>query len=227
MSGLKRNINALQVPKQQFAVTPDEMDRYEVYSIVMPGTASNWFASAGTAGTSATGTAVVINAIPDYPRNLQFSLTGTGVGMAGTFTYNARDQFGSTFQEVLATGTATNGGTVAGTKVVAQFISGTLNYGTAVGAGTPAIGFCPTGTTCLFGLPTRIRTGTDVVLMSMVAGTGAVTVNGGTIGTMVVVGQHAVRSPLTLTGTQTINVWIRSQFDNSSKYRMTNLGQIQ
>lgn len=223
MSGLKRNINALQVPKQQFGVTPDEIDRYEVYSIVMPGTASTWWASAGTAGTAAIGTATIINAIPDYPRNLQFALAGTGVGMAGTFIYSALDQFGSKFQESITFTPATNGGTGAGTKIVGQFLSGTLNYGTAVGNGTPAIGFVPTGTTALFGLPTRIQVASDVVLMSMVAGTGNITVNGGTIGTMVVAGQHAVRSPLTLTGTQTINVWIRSTFDNSNKYRMSNL----
>src|SRR5689334_14037264 len=118
MSGLKRNQPALQVPKHQFAVTPDEIDRYEIYTIVTPGTASVWYASAGTAGTSAAQALVIINSIPDYPRNVRFALAGSAAGMAGTLTYNARDQFGSVFQENISFGTAANGGTAVGTKVV-------------------------------------------------------------------------------------------------------------
>lgn len=208
-------------------VTPDEVDRYEVVNYVMPGTASTWWASAGTAGTASSIAAVIINALPDYPRNIRFVLAGTGVGMAGTFVANGKDQFGVTITENLGFGSADNGGTVVGTKVFAQFTSGTLNYGTAVGNGTPAIGFV-TGTNCLFGLPVKLNGTTDVVHIGMVNGTGAITVNGGTVAGFVDSPMSAFRAPATLTGTQSINVWVRPTFagENYTAGTMRNLTQV-
>lgn len=206
------------------AVTPDEIDRYEMTQFVMPGTASTWWASAGTAGTSASQALVMINRLPDYPRNVNFALAGSAAGMAGTLTYNGYDQFGSLYQESISFGTAANGGTAVGTKVCARMESGTLNYGTAVGAGTPAIGFVP-GTGCLLGLPHKISAATDVVAMSQIAGTGAITFNGGTIAGFVSTAQHAVRPVAALTGTQVINVWARSTYNPVYETRVSNLTQ--
>jgi len=80
--------------------------------------------------------------------------------------------------------------------------------GTAVGNGTPAIGFVP-GTGCLLGLPVRLAGTTDVVHIGMNAGTGAVTVNGGTVAGFVNSTVHAIRPPAALSGTQAINVWVK------------------
>ena len=89
-------------------VTPDEIDRYEIFNVSMPGTASVWWASAGTSGTADTVAAVVINRLPDYPRNINFALAGSAVGMAGTLDVNGKDQFGVTISESLGFGSANN-----------------------------------------------------------------------------------------------------------------------
>ena len=207
MSGFKISQPGLRFGGEK--ISPDEIDRYEVYAISHPGTASTWWASAGTAGTASSIAVVVINRLPDYPRNINFILAGTGVGMAGTLVANGLDQFGSVISESIGFGSADNGGTTVGTKVFAQITSGTLNYGTAVGNGTPQIGFVP-GTGCLFGLPTRLGSASDVVHYGMDAGTGAITVNGGTVAGFVNKNMSAIRPAVALTGTQTINVWTKT-----------------
>ena len=57
---------------------------------------------------------VITNRTPDWPRNINFALAGTGVGMAGTLDVNGRDQFGASQSESLGFGSADNGGTVVG-----------------------------------------------------------------------------------------------------------------
>lgn len=209
----KRSENALRVGQK---VSPDEMDAYVTYTIANPSTAllgPLFVASAGTAGTSQNNALVINNKIPDYPRNIQFAIAGTGAGMAGTLTMNGFDQFGSATTETMAFATASNGGTVAGTKVFGQFVSGTVNFGTAVGDGTPSISFVP-GTACLFGLPVKIGATTDVVHYGMSAGTGPISVGGGTaIGSLVNTGVHAVRPFAAFGGTTFFNFWIRSTFN--------------
>jgi hypothetical protein len=213
---LKRTHIELRDTSYQFGVTDDEMDAYRVYSIVMPNgiNASQWFGSWAVAGTAATGNLVIINALPDYPRNAEFSLTGTAAGMTGTATINGKNQFGEAIQEIFTFAGAANGGTVVGTKVFAQITNGTLAFGTAVGNGTARLGMGTAGTTTLFGLPCRIAGTGDVRSISVVAGTGGVTVNGGTIGAFVNVGQSAIKLPGTLAGTMTINAWVRPTYQN-------------
>jgi len=210
---LKRTHTELRVGSP-YRITADETDQYTVYTIAHPTTAALHplhIASAGTAGTSANNPLVINNRLPDYPRSVQFAIAGSAAGMAGTLTINGKDQFGATISESMSFGTAANGGTVAGTKVFAQFTSGTVNFGTAVGAGTPSISF-NAGTNALFGLPVRLGAATDVVHLSQTQGTGAITVNGGTIAGFVNVGQSAIRPASTVTGTTVINVWVKSSF---------------
>lgn len=211
---LKRGLPELRFGGQR--VSPDEMDTYTVFSVNNPATAllgPLFVASAGTAGTSAVNPIVVNNKYPDFPRNVQFSIGGTGAGMAGTLVLNGKDQFGSTIQETMSFGTAANGGTVAGTKVFGQFTSGTVSFGTAVGNGTPGIGFVP-GTACLFGLPVKLGATTDVVHIGMSAGTGPISVGGGTaIGSLISVAQSAFRPFAAFGGTTFFNVWVKSSYN--------------
>lgn len=227
MSGLKKEMIGLRGAANgqgYLAITADEIDRYEVARFDMPGTSAVWWASAGTAGTSSAVALAIINRIPDYPRNINFALAGTGAGMAGTLVANGFDQFGSQITESLSFGTAANGGTVVGSLVFGQLIGGTLSYGTAVGNGTPAIGFVP-GTGCLLGLPVKIRLTTDVVSLSMNAGTGPVTYNGGTIAGFVNTAVSAIRPVAALTGTQTIGAWVKSTYNAEQLGVVSNLQQ--
>ncbi len=212
---LKRESPGLQFAKSTYAVTPDEIDRYEVVNFNLPAKDAVFWASAGTAGTASAIACVIINAIPDYPRNINFALAGTATGMAGTLTVNGRDQFGNSITESLGFGSADNGGTVVGTKVFGQFTSGTLNYGTAVGNGTPSIGFVP-GTNCLLGLPIKIAATADIVHLGMAAGTGAISYGGGTVAAFVNVPMHAIRPAATLTGTQSIVAWVKTTFSEQN-----------
>lgn len=230
MSGFKRNQPGLRLKNlsnsrvDEFAITPDEVDRYEVFN-VSPAINTTWWASAGTAGTSATTPIVIINAIPDWPRNIRFALAGSAAGMTGTLIVNGKDQFGVSQTENFTFAGASNGGTTVGTKVFGQITSGTLYYGTAVGSGTPDIGFV-SGTNCLLGLPTKIRAASDVVLLSQTIGTGALSYNGGTVAGFVDTTVHAVRPAVALTGTSDINIWVNSTYNNENGARMANLSQV-
>lgn len=224
---LKRVQPGLRFDLTSNAVTPDEMDAYTVYTLANPATlgVNQWFGTFPVGGTSSLGTMVIVNAIPDYPRNVEFSVTGTGAGMAGTVQLYGKDQFGSPINETIAIGTAANGGTTAGTRVFAQVTVGTINFGTAVGNGTARVGLGTAGTSTIFGLPVKIAGTGDVRLIGFVAGTGAITVNGGTIGTAVVTGVHGIRLLGTLSGTQTINVWVKSTYNPENQGVVANLVQ--
>lgn len=234
MSGLKRDIFGLRTtstagaanPTPTLAVTPDEIDRYEVIEINPSGAVTAMIGTTAVGGTSAVSPVVVVSAVPDWPRNIEFAVTGTGAGMAGTLVYNARDQFGSIYQETLATGTASNGGTVVGTKIMAQFTSGTVSYGTAVGNGTTRIGLGTTGTTALLGLPFRVGGTTDLKLLSWSVGTGAVIVNGGTIAAFIDVPNSAIKSPFNIPiGTVQVTTWVRPTFNSENIGLVANLPQ--
>ena len=223
MSGLKKYEPALRSGQLGTqgpvgAITPDEIDDYCVYNVINPtqaasGAGATWVGTR-TSGTADTKTIVVRNAILDYPRNLLFAIAGSSVGMAGTATVNGRDQFGSVIAESFGFGSADNGGTVVGTKVFAHFTDGTINFGTFAGAnGTARLGVGVGGTTSLFGLPVRLGGTTDVKLVTCTTGTGAVTVNGGTIAAFVDVPMSAVKAPLDITGTYTVSAWVKPTYN--------------
>jgi len=224
MSGLKKHLHALTIANSEYAVVPDEIDRYEVFTI-KPAIDTTFWASAGTAGTAASVAMTITNRLPDWPRNINFALAGSATGMAGTLVVNGKDQFGKSITESLGFGSADNGGTVVGTKVFAQITSGTLNYGTAIGNGTPAIGFVP-GTNCLLGLPVKLGGTSDVVHLGMNAGTGPVTYGGGTIAAFVDTTVHAVRPATDLDGTSVVEVWVKPSYKNENQVGvMANLTQ--
>lgn len=234
MSGLKRGLPELRFSSNfgstpLLAVTPDEIDRYEVITIDAPassvGLAPTWVGTGVVAGTSTNEALVIINAIPDWPRNIEFAVTGTAAGMAGTLIMTGFDQFGSAITETLTVATASNGGTTVGTRVFGQFTSGSIQLGTAVGNGTTRVGLGTTGTTALFGLPFKLGGTTDVKILTFTAGTGAVSVNGGTIAAFVNVPMSAIKSPFNVIGTTSITVWARPTFNSENLGLVANLTQ--
>ena len=222
MAGIKSFLPDIKILDR--GVTWDEMDAYRVLTL-QPAINVRWWASAGTAGTASSIALAMLNRLPDWPRNVNFILAGTGVGMAGSLDLNGKDQFGNSITETIGYGSADNGGTTAGTKVFAQLDSGTLRYGTAVGNGTPQIGFVP-GTACLLGLPDKINGTTDVVHLGFAVGTGAVTYNGGTIAGFVNSPMHAIRPVAALDGTAEVMVWYKSNYDATVVGTVNNLVQV-
>jgi hypothetical protein len=219
MSGLKRNEPALMFGGAQ--VTPDEIDSYTVYHIINPGTAHSWFGTAAPGSLAAVLPFVVTTAIADYPRNVNLVIRGNGTNTAitGTAVINGKDQFGSVISETISITSGTGAGSQAGTKVFAQFISGTVTLGTMAQAGTPSLGFS-VGTSTLFGLPCKIAGTGDVVLLSHNAGTGAIAYNGGTIGAYVNATMHAIQPAAAITGTESIMAWVESN------YNPMNIGEV-
>lgn len=208
------------------AISPDEIDRYEVHQVEPSGAVQAFLGTTAVGGTSAVSAVVVVSALPDWPRNVEFSVTGTGAGMAGTLVYNARDQFGAIFQETIAIGTNNNGGTSSGTRVVGQFTSGTVSFGTAVGNGTTRIGLGTVGTTALIGLPYKLGGTTDVKFLAWTVGTGAVAINGGTIAAFVDVPNSAIKSPFNIpVGSAVLNVWSKPTFNAENSGNIANLPQ--
>lgn len=215
MAGIKKSYPGVRFSGEK--VTPDESDEYVTYAISNPGTANPiWFGTAPIAGTSTTNSFVLTNRYPDYPRNALYSLVGTGAGMSGTVVIVGYDQFGSLGTETIALGTAANGGTKAGTAIWACINSGTNQLGTAVGNGTAKLGLA-NGTssvgTCWFGLPVKIAGTGDVRLMSIAAGTGPVSINGGSVSGYIGTANSAVYlGGYSQTGSETINVWVQSSY---------------
>jgi hypothetical protein len=210
----KRNQPALRFAVDEFAVSPDEMDRYEVYTIINPNVSEVFIGTTAVTGTSTAKPIVCDNILLDYPRNLEVVHLGTHAAMNGTFVINGYDQFGNAITENFAIASASNGGTTAGTKVFSSVRSGTFTPGTAVGNGTTKIGVGTSGTTCLFGLPVKLGGTADVVRMTYTNGTGAVAFGGGTIAAYVNVPMSAIKSPVDLAGTRSYQVWIKSSYNS-------------
>jgi hypothetical protein len=211
---LKRAIPGLRFDLSSNAVTPDEQDAYVVYNITNPNVSPIFLGTCAVTGTSTAKPIVFTNILLDYPRNLEVVHLGTHAAMNGTFVINGYDQFGEAITENFAIASASNGGTTAGTKVFSSVRSGTFTPGTAVGNGTTKIGVGTSGTTCLFGLPCKIGGTNDVKMLNFTAGTGAATINGGTIGAFINAGKHAIKSPFDLAGTTSIQVWVKSTYNN-------------
>jgi hypothetical protein len=167
-----------------YKITPDEIDEYKQYIIVYPSTN-------GTVGTAAAGTStqakslVVVNAICDFPRNLEFGVAGSS-DMGGTWAVNGKDQFGESISETVAVGTAANGGTTVGTMIFAKVTSGTFTFTSgAVGSGTPKVKYANAEGTTMFGLPWRLGGTADVKAISYSKNFVPTVLNSGTIGAYV------------------------------------------
>lgn len=172
-------------------VSADEMDVVRQYVVLNPTVDPVWFGTT-TLGTQTTSQALTItNKAADYPRNLVVGLQcPAGSVMGGTFVYNAKDQFGNSFAESVVIPTVAGGGTVAGTNIVSQIVSGTFNFGTGnPGNGTPRIGVAigTAGTIAhKFGLPDRIAAVSDVKSITWRSVGTSITFNGGTVDSTVV-----------------------------------------
>lgn len=211
---LKRAEPGLRFAKSEYAVTPDEMDEYKVYTIVNPSVSQTFLGTTAVTGTATAAAIVFDNIMLDYPRNLEVVHLGTHAHMNGTFVINGYDQFGAPITENFAITDATNGGTTVGSKVFSSVRTGTFTPGTAVGNGTTKVGVGTSGTTCLFGLPFKIGGTTDVVNITQTNATGAVAFGGGTIAAYVNVPMHAIKSPIDLAGTRSIQVWAKPTYTN-------------
>ena len=199
-------------------VTPDEMGFDQQYIVSNPSIDAQWFGTMTAAGTSTIRAWVGINTIADYPRNMRFVLAGSAAGMSGTSVVNGLDQFGSAVTESLGVTSASNGGTTVGTQIFAQFTSGTVTMGTAVGSGTPQLGVGTAGTTTLFGLPARLGGTTDIKnITGSFNGVGTATagtfVFGGTPSSAANTAMHAFKAPRDLAaGTVVYRVNYRPSF---------------
>jgi len=221
--GIKNGYPELGMLGQRIA--PEEIDRYEQYVIAFPSYSTTWFGTWPVAGTAATGTLVLINAIADYPRNLEFALTGTAAGMTGTATIYGTNQFGGSISEIFTFAGANNGGTAVGTKIFAQISAGTLAFGTAVGNGTARLGVGTLGTTTLFGLPCKLGGTTDVKLVSKGGSVGMLTAGGGTVAQYVDVPNHAIKSPTNVVSANIISVIYKPTYDAKADPNMAAMGQ--
>lgn len=225
MSGIAEHLPAFQVGAQ---VTPSEVDRYEVYTIIGP--MMGTFSWGTVAGTNAQVKNVVFGQVlADYPRSISASFVGaSGSVVGGTFTVFGKNQFGVSQTESFAIGTAANGGTVNGTKVWASFASAAGTVGTGdPGSGTLTLYPTAVGTTALFGLPATNAGSTNVKMITFGSTGVAKAVNGGTIGAFVDVVNSAIKAPNTITtpaGNPTwIQVWYKPSYVNLHKANMAGL----
>ncbi len=226
MSGLGERFTDIQTGYVQ--VTPGEIDRYEVYQILGPQMGT--FSWGTVVGTSTQAKTVVFDQVlPDYPRNVEVkTVPASGSISGGTWVLKGKDQFGNVQTETFAIGTAVDGGTAVGTKIFAVFTSAAGTLGTSdAGNATTTIYPASTGTTALFGLPTKIGGSTDVKLMTFGSTGVAKAVNGGTIGAFVDTGVHAIKAPNTITTPAAdlswISVWYKSTWSNLNKPNLTGL----
>lgn len=199
-------------------VSADEMDTVRQYIVLNPTVSPTWFGTA--VGTATQGTALgIINKNADYPRNLVYAIEHTaGSTAGGTWVVNGKDQFGVTIQETVAIGTATAGGTVAGTKVFAQVTSGTVTFdGTSSpGSGTGKIGVAigtAAGLVGYFGLPDKIAAVTDVKSVTWRSVGTSITLNGGSVtSALVSTANHAFNGTAVIAVTDGFIVNYRSTY---------------
>ena len=219
MSGLRKSLPELGFGGNQ--IQPSEIDRYEQYFIFAPSVDTAYIGTVTTAGSAAV---VLKNALPDYPRNLAYSVTGVAGGMGGTFNLFGQDQFGGTVAERVTIGSANGGGTVQGTAIFAKVASGNFSAnglgGTALG--TAAIGFGTAPGTAgtagnYFGLPTKLGGTADVKSITWITTNTPTTLNGGTaIGTLVNTTTHSFCGTSGVAITDRYLVTFKPSFDASS-----------
>lgn len=208
-----------------------DIDQYNTYVVHAPSVSATYMAL-GTNGGGG-GTALVIkSAVPDYPRNFLYQVTGGTVG--GTITAVGVDQFGSAQTESVVIGTAASGGSKSGTAIWGSLTAGTY-FPIAANNGTPSIGFgTKTGdpTTAganWFGLPVRLGGTTDVRVITWINNGTATAINGGTnFGSIVGAGVgtipiHAFQGTSGVAITDRYVVTIKTQYDNLGKGTMAKL----
>ena len=227
MSGLGEHFPEFQKGADA-AVTPVDIDRYEVYSIIGP--MMGTFSLGTVVGTQTQAKTLVFDhVLADYPRNVEVKILPAIVSVAGgTFVLSGKNQFGEVISETFSIASAANGGTAVGTKVFANFTAGTGTMGTGdAGNGTVTVYPASTGTTALFGLPTKVAGSTDLKMLTMGSTGVAKAVNGGTIGAFIDTTVHAIKAPNTITTPAANTTWIqalyRTTWRNTNKANMAAL----
>lgn len=211
-------------------VSQRDLDQYDQVTVQNPVANFSWFGTAsGTGGAAAM---TLINALPDWPRNLAYSITGVANGTyGGTLTANFYDQFGVLTTEVVAIGTAVNGGTVYGTAICGKFVSGSFggtiaSSGTFVGTASIGLGTASNGSanSNWFGLLTKIAGTADVKNIVWGNNGTVTTLNKGTaIGTLVNTTSHSFQGTSGVAITDRYTVYLKPTFQNEGKGTMSAL----
>jgi hypothetical protein len=190
-------------------VQPNEIDRYEVYTLNIKAPVISWFGTAVGDGTTGYKALTIVNKLAPYPTSVEARLVGAAGTTKGTTVINGKDQFGVSISETLslASGSA---GTVVGTKVFMEISSGSANLGTAAGS----VVVCPgtAGTTTLLGLPIKLGGTSDVKLITWGAGDTQTPAGGatGTVGGFVDKDMSAIKAVASIVGTVSMTAWVRS-----------------
>lgn len=211
-------------------VAQRDLDQYDQLSIQNPIANFGWFGTAS--GTGAAVAMTLVNALPDWPRNLAYSITGVSNGTyGGTLTAIFYDQFGVLTTEIVAIGTAVNGGTIYGTAVCGKFVSGSFggtiaSSGTFVGTASIGLGTATNGSaqSNWFGLLTKIAGTADVKNIVWRNNGTVTTLNKGTaIGTNINTTTHSFQGTSGVAITDGYTVYLKPTFDNTGKGTMSNL----
>lgn len=224
MPGIKKHMPDIRFSSNK--VSPDEIDQYIQYCVINPGTSLTWVGTAAGGTSTQSKALVLINKVLDYPRNLMYGVVGTN-DLGGTWTVNGKDQFGNSITESVGSGTVAAGTpafSTAGTQIFSEVTSGTFTFATgSAGAGSAQVGVAMGGTagsTCYFGLPTKIKSYTDVKSITYISEDAPVTLNGGTVGTTIVDSTyHRFCGTADLNGTTsyivTINPKYNAEYENT------------
>jgi len=192
-------------------ITPDEIDRYEIYNVIKP-------LAADVLGTVDPGTVdddfVIDQASLDYPRNLIVTAPGAN-DYGGTVTVNGKNQFGEVISETIGVGTASNGGTTGGTQIFATVTSASWVTGGGDNQGTVSLSVTlGTALNAAFGLPCKIASTADVKRYTWVDG--GVAKPQDAPGTYVDAVNHSVTLPGDGAAADDLVIWVKSTYDASS-----------
>lgn len=206
-------------------IDPDEINRYETYTIACPMSESVGTAFVGTAAANLSGSVsafVILNQQLDYPRNLKLSIVNTAGSLnAGTVAVTGKDQFGVAQTENIgyALGTATQG--IAGSKIFSKVTAATITFGTGqVQNGTPFLGVAggtESGSNVFYlGLPVRIGAASDVVGLSYAKNFVPQAMNAGTPSGLVSTALHAITGTVALGTADFFHVRILSTYNSEA-----------
>ena len=192
-------------------VQPNEIDRYEVYTLNIKAPVISWFGTAVGDGTAGYKALTLVNKLSPYPTSVEARLVGASGTTKGTCVINGKNQFGVSISETLALASG-SAGTVIGTNVFMEISSGSAELGTASGS----VVVCPgtAGTSTLLGLPVMIGGSTDVKLITWSTGDVQTSAGGatGTVNFYAVPRVHAVKAVGPISGTIDMTAWVKTSY---------------
>ncbi len=197
-------------------VGADEVDFYHVYTVPNLSIGTNTCATARSIAVAValTGSG---QEIMDVPRNLVVRCPGgtTNGTYGGTIVINGKDQFGNVISETVSIATAVNGGTGIGTRVFAQFTSGTATLAGDTALATVSVGYGTAGTTTLFGLPFKVGGTGDLMNLSWASAHAVQTIGSAALGSYVSTTQHAILARTDFGTASGFVAWLKSTKDQS------------